>query len=266
MSLAATSAEALEPVRADPSRSGLLLDIDGTLAPIVRHADDAHVQEATRTLLIGAARRYRLVACVTGRRASSGRQIVAIGTIAYSGNHGIELLRPGATQAQIDPEVAAWAEKVRDFAEAQAPTDLQRLRIRLEDKDTIFAFHWRGAPDEERAHHALLEVAERAQAAGLATHWGRKVLEVRPPVAIGKGHAVRALLRDSGVRVALYAGDDRTDLDAFAALRELVREGALDQAVCVAVASPEGPAELVQEADLVVEGTDGTRAVLGALL
>ena len=63
--------EALEPIRSDPSRSAVLLDIDGTLAPIVRHAADAHVPEATRSLLIEIARRYRVVGCVSGRRAST---------------------------------------------------------------------------------------------------------------------------------------------------------------------------------------------------
>ncbi len=86
--------EALEPLRSDPSSSAVLLDIDGTLAPIVRHAADAHVPEATRALLIEIAKRYRLVGCVSGRRAATARQIVAIGTIAYVGNHGGELLRP----------------------------------------------------------------------------------------------------------------------------------------------------------------------------
>src|SRR2546422_4881220 len=116
VSPAATLVEALEPVRSKPDRSAVLLDIDGTLAPIVRHAADAHVPEATRSLLIEISRRYRVVACVSGRRAATARQIVAIGTIAYIGNHGGELLRPGATRAEVAPELAAWTVRVRDFA------------------------------------------------------------------------------------------------------------------------------------------------------
>ncbi|MHB8533242.1 MAG: trehalose-phosphatase, partial [Solirubrobacteraceae bacterium] len=96
MSPAATLVEALGPIRAEPSRSAVLLDIDGTLAPIVRHEGDAHVPEATRAVLIEVSRRYGLVGCVSGRRATTARQIVAIGTIAYVGNHGGELLRPGS--------------------------------------------------------------------------------------------------------------------------------------------------------------------------
>src|SRR2546426_12218054 len=108
VSPAATLLEALDPIRSDPADAAVLLDIDGTLAPIVRHAADAHVPEATRTLLVEIAHRYRLVACVSGRRANPARQIVAIGTIAYIGNHGGELLRPRATRPETDPALAPW--------------------------------------------------------------------------------------------------------------------------------------------------------------
>jgi trehalose 6-phosphate phosphatase len=75
-------AEALAPLRASPRTTAILLDIDGTLSPIVEHAADAHVPETTRQLLIGVANRYGLVACVSGRRASEARAMVSIGTIS----------------------------------------------------------------------------------------------------------------------------------------------------------------------------------------
>jgi trehalose 6-phosphate phosphatase len=259
-------ADALAPLRADPARSAVLLDVDGVLAPIVRHAEDAHVPEPTRTLLIAIARRYGLVACVTGRQAAIARQIVSLGTITYVGNHGAEILRGGATEVELDPEVAAWAQRVRDFA-ARALGDeaLRRLRVRGEDKDVIAAFHWRGAPDEEAAEQAVRAVAERAEAEGLVTHWGRKVLEVRPPLAMDKGRGIERLLHDAGMTVGLYAGDDATDLDAFRGLRNLVAEGVLTSAVCVAVRSEETPPELAAEADVLVDGPAGVRRLLEAL-
>jgi trehalose 6-phosphate phosphatase len=276
VSPAAALVEALEPLRSNPSRSAVLLDIDGTLAPIVRHADDAHVPEATRALLIEIAKRYRLVGCISGRRAATARQIVAIGTIAYVGNHGGELLRPGATRPELDPELAACSERVRAFASRVYTPTHQRLRVRAEDKQAIAAFHWRGAPDENAAAAATREIAARAEQEGFAVHWGRKVLEVRPPVVLNKGLGVTALLdgRDPNspppeglaLRAALYVGDDATDLDAFRGLRALVERGLLGCAVCVAVRSDEAPPELLAEADLTVEGTDGVRALLGALL
>ena len=266
VSSAATLATVLEPLRSDPSGAAVLLDIDGTLAPIVRHADDAHVPEATRSLLIEIAKRYRIVGCISGRRAGIARQIVAIGTIAYIGNHGGELLRPGATSPELDPELAVWAPRVRAFAAAAYTPARQRLRIRSEDKDTIAAFHWRGAPDEQAAASAAADVAREATEQGFAVHWGRKVLEVRPPVELHKGLGIAALLRDQPVSAAIYVGDDATDLDAFRGLRALVGTSELAHAVCVAVDSEETPPELASEADLLIDGASGVRGLLEALL
>jgi trehalose 6-phosphate phosphatase len=258
--------EALQSLRSDPSHAAVLLDIDGTLAPIVRHADDAHVPEATRTLLIEIARRYGVVACVSGRRAQAARQIVAIGSISYIGNHGGELLRPGSTRVELDPELEAWSARVRAFALRAYTSEHQRLRVRTEDKQAIAAFHWRGAPDEEAAAAAVREIAAQAEHEGFVVHWGRKVLEVRPPVALDKGIGVTTLVNGRQFSAALYVGDDATDIDAFRALRALQREGVLQGVVCAAVSSEEAPPELVSEADLTIDGTGGVRGLLEALL
>ncbi len=265
MTAAATLVEALEPMRADPARAAVLLDIDGTLAPITRHADDAHVPEPTRVQLIAVAKRYGLVGCISGRQSSTARRMVSLGSIAYVGNHGAELLPAGGTEVEVDPEIAAWESVVRDFAAEVFTPALQRLRVRPEDKRAIAAFHWRGAPDEAAAEAAVREVADRAVAAGLATHWGRKVLEVRPPVAIDKGRGVRLLLAGRDMTTALYVGDDRTDIDAFTALRELVDAGELGAAVCVGVRSAETLPELEEAADLLVDGPAGVRGLLSTL-
>jgi trehalose 6-phosphate phosphatase len=253
-------------VRADPRRTAILLDVDGTLAPIVRHADDAHVPERTRGLLIEIARRYGWVACVSGRRASDARRIVAIGTMHYLGSHGAELLRAGWAEPVIDPAVDEWARRIQAFGRENDAPELRKLRVRLEDKGAIVAFHWRGAPNESVARQAIDAVAARAEQSGLRTHWGRKVLEIRPPVRFDKGAGVVAFLAGTGADVAMYAGDDATDLDAFRGLGELVEAGSLREAVRVGVRSEEGPSEITERADVVVDGTDGMRALLEALL
>jgi trehalose 6-phosphate phosphatase len=92
------------------------------------------------------------------------------------------------------------------------------------------------------------------------------VLEVRPPVRIDKGVGIRAFLEGADVDVALYAGDDRTDLDAFRTLAELAEEGRVRGAIRVGVHSDEGPAEITEEADVVVEGTEGVHELLAALI
>ena len=257
--------ESLAPLRADPSGSAVLLDIDGTLAPIVAHAADAHVPETTRQLMIAVSRRYRLLACISGRRASEARAMVSIGTIAYLGSHGAELLQSGWTEAQIDPALLQWAPRIDDFRRETDTPELRRRRVRIEDKGPIIAYHWRGAADEQDARAATDAIASQAREAGLEVHWGRKVMEVRPPVRIDKGLGVRTVLGDREYSAALYAGDDVTDLDAFRALRELVHDGVIEHAVCVGVRSEDGPPEIEEEADVLVDGTDGIRELLAAL-
>jgi trehalose 6-phosphate phosphatase len=265
VSVAAPLAEALEPLRSEPSRAAILLDVDGTLAPIVRHADDAHVPEPTRVPLIAVAKRYGLVACVSGRQAAIARRIVSLGTITYVGNHGAEILRGGATEVEHDPEIAGWGRRVQDFARGAMTDELRRLRVREEDKQVIAALHWRGAPDEAAAEAAVMAVGAEAQAAGFWTHRGRKVLEIRPPVALDKGRGITRLLAGQDLDAALYVGDDLTDLDAFAALRTLRDDGALTTALCVGVASDETPPALAESADLLVDGPAGVRVLLSTL-
>jgi trehalose 6-phosphate phosphatase len=256
----------LEPLRRDPERSAVLLDVDGVLAPIVAQPDDAHMPETTRRPLIDVARRYGVVACVSGRRASDARRIVSLGSIAYLGNHGSEVLRPGAISPEADRELQAWTRRVQGFMREAYGEELKRLRVRLEDKEAIAALHWRGVPDEEGAEQAIRAVAERAESAGYKTHWGRKVLEIRPPVRIDKGAGIVGLLRDSDLVAAVYVGDDMTDIDAFRGLDELVEMGRLGVAVKVGVSSDEGPPALEEEADVMIDGTDGVRELLKSLL
>jgi trehalose 6-phosphate phosphatase len=258
--------EALTPLRADPDHAAILLDIDGTLAPIVQHAAEAHVPEPTRQLLIEVAKRYGVVACVSGRPASEARAMVSIGSISYLGSHGAELLRAGWTEAVLEPGVEQWARRIHEFGREADTSDLRRSRVRIEDKGAIVAFHWRGARDEEAARAAVDALAARAEAAGLNTHWGRKVLEVRPPVRFDKGAGIAAFLDGLEIETAMYVGDDVTDVDAFRGLTRLVEEGRIARAIKVGVGSDETPAAITGEADIVVDGTAGVAELLAALV
>jgi trehalose 6-phosphate phosphatase len=102
-------------------------------------------------------------------------------------------------------------------------------------------------------------IATRARDAGFVARFGKKVLEILPPVQANKGTAVRRLLETHGVEHALYAGDDTTDLDGFKAL------DGLELAVRVAVVSREGPSALYDSADLTVDGPDEFLAILRRL-
>jgi trehalose 6-phosphate phosphatase len=244
----------------------LLFDVDGTLAPIVAVPEAASVPDATRELLVGLKGRYALVACLSGRRGADARRVVGVDSLTYIGNHGLEYLAPGSPRAETVPAAASHAPAVRSFATAADTPELRQAGVRLEDKEAIWAFHWRQAPDEGSARGILDRVAEAASREGLVPHWGRKVLEIRPPVAMDKGIALARLLRRSNhVEAALYAGDDTTDLDAFRKLNELRSSGELTRAVCIGVRSDEGPEEIAGEADLVVEGPSGLRELLALL-
>lgn len=255
-------AAALAPLREAPGRSAILTDVDGTLAPIVKRAEEAAVPAAAREVLAALAERYALVGCISGRRAEDAKRLVGLDSLAYAGNHGLELLMPGDEAPQPDPSVAGREREAAEFLLSVDGERLATVGLRQEDKGPIQALHWRGASDEAMAESRAREIANEAGRAGLEPRWGRKVLELRPVGGGGKDGAVASLLADERLDRAAYAGDDRTDLDAFRRLRELADEGRLNAAVCVGVLSPEGPAELAEECAVTVSGLDGWLEIL----
>ncbi len=255
----------LQALRADPAHTAILTDVDGTLAPIAARPEEARVPEEARTVLTALGERFGLVGCISGRRALEARALVGLAGIAYSGNHGLELLLPGEEELRLDPALAGRERLAEDFVSAIDGGPLASAGLRLEDKGPIQALHWRGAADEGAAEARAREVAAEAERRDLHPHWGRKVLELRPTEAVGKDVAVTALLDAVDARVAVYAGDDRTDLDAFRRLRELHRAGELETALCVGVLSPEAPAELAERSDFTVEGPPGWLELLTEL-
>jgi trehalose 6-phosphate phosphatase len=237
------AAELLAPLARAPGRSALVLDVDGTLAPIAPRPELATVPPETRHELARLVNRYLLVACISGRAGEDARRLVGVDGIVFVGNHGLEL----------DPRADELAAEISRFREA--------IGLPVEDKTLSLTYHYREAEDEAAAVAELEQVADRAAAKGLDARWGRKVLEIRPRVNADKGTAVRALLERSGARLGLYAGDDTTDLDGFAGLAG----AGLEHAVRVVVASDEGPGELRDAADIVVAGPEELAALLRLL-
>jgi trehalose 6-phosphate phosphatase len=213
----------------EPSQAAIFLDVDGVLAPIVPHPEDARVPDETRTELRRLNDRYALVACISGRAGAAARTIVGVPELTYVGNHGLE----------VEPNAERWQDRLQTFL---AELDWSEL----EDKGLTAALHYRNAVDEHAARAELEAIAEQAQEAGFVARFGRKVLEIVPPLEANKGTAIRRLLAEHKLRRALFAGDDTTDLDAFVAL------DGLELAVRVAVASHEGPPALRDAADVVV--------------
>ncbi len=257
-----TGLDLLAPLRADPAHTAIFSDIDGTLAPIVDRPEHAGVPTEATQLLETLGRRFGLVGCVSGRQALEAQRLVGAERIAYAGNHGLELLLPGEGEPRLDPSLQGHGGHASRFIAALGDAVLPGAELRLEDKGPIQALHWRSAEDERGAEARAHEIAAEAGHAGLEPHWGRKVLELRPVGGGGKGSAIAALLAAGDLTAAVYAGDDRTDLDAFRRLRELRDQGKLELAVCIGISSPEAPSELAEEADLSVDGPPGWLKIL----
>lgn len=260
--LTAALARSIAPLRASPTISALLLDLDGTLAPIVERPADARLLDGARSQLLVLRQRYALVGFVSGRALPELTAIVGLDGCAYSGNHGMEILAEDG-RVERPAEVAAQRERVRAFAaDLAADRALAERGVWLEDKDVSLSLHHRTATDQAAAREALERVRREAERRGLRARWGRKVLEVLPAVEATKGTAVRALLVGRGLRRACYVGDDRTDVDAWSALRELRAAGALDHTACIVAASSETAPAVRDAADAAVPGPPGVLALL----
>ena len=225
----------LAQLAAEPGETGLFLDFDGVLAPIVERPEDAVPPPETRAELERLVAKYSLVAVVSGRAGDDVRARLGVDDVVCIGSHGLEL----------EPQADRWRRTLAAFA-AGAPWPPEEIEV----KGLAVAFHFRAHDDERRAVRELDAIAETAREEGLVARYGRKILEVLPPVGSHKGTAVRHLIDERGLRRALAAGDDTTDIDSFAAL------DGLEVAVRVAVASQESPQLLVEAADLIVGSTD----------
>lgn len=231
---------------------GLIADVDGTISEIAPAPEDARVGETIRATLRRLAERLDLVAAVSGRPAAEVHSLVGVPEMVYVGNHGLERWVDG--QVVAHPAAAEHVGAVRSALE-----ELRRVVVGpglvFEDKGVTASIHYRLAPDRELARRSVLEaLGHLAGARGLRVTEGRMVVELRPPVAVDKGSAVRDLLERHRLSAALYLGDDRTDLDAFRALRSWRAGGDGRLGVAVAVLSREGPTDLAAQADVTVSG------------
>ena len=200
----------------------VLLDVDGTLAPIAPRPEDASVPAPTRAAVASLARaRDAHVALVSGRGAADARRLVGVDGVWAIGNHGLETIDPEGILS-IDERVTAWEGALQSVRASAEEAAALVPGARVEDKGATLSIHYRLA---EAGDVPQLEsaVAAAAGKAGLRVTRGRKIIEVRPPLAVDKGTAVLALAKRLGAteRSAsiLFAGDDTTDEDAMEALR-----------------------------------------------
>ncbi len=244
--------------KAEPRRSGIFLDFDGTLS--VPAADGAGVglHPSAAEILPGLARRYPM--CVmSGMRAADLESQVGLAHVHYVGVHGMEWMED---EPRIDPEVLPFLPAL-DRAREELLSSLSELPgVSIEDKLISISLHFREVPGE--GDRAVQLVGGLADKLGLKTKRGGKTLELRPPVDIDKGTVLIRLAAGWKLKRALYAGDDLTDVDAFRGLRYLMKEGGFE-GVAIAVLTPETPIELEAVADLTVEGPGGLLDLLSQL-
>jgi trehalose 6-phosphate phosphatase len=200
----------------------LACDFDGTLAPIVAHAEDAELPPNARRAL------ERLVklpgvmlAIISGRALGDLRDRVGIGPMLYAGNHGLEMLGPGGVETTAPG--AGLAEARLKEVVSQLTTMLQRVPgVWIEDKRLTASVHFRMAPAD---HHALIGQIVNTALRGieeLTPREGKCVWDIRPSTRWDKGAALTLFMKQCAVpnRAVAFFGDDVTDRDVFAVLSE----------------------------------------------
>ncbi|MDI3340617.1 MAG: trehalose-phosphatase [Sphaerobacter sp.] len=242
--------------------AGLMTDIDGTISRITSPPEAATVEPAARAALERLAGVLDVVAVISGRAVRAARRMVDVPGLAYVGNHGLERWYEGRVSHSL--AAAAFRQQMGAVAQAIAAA-VDHPGVQVEDKWLTLSVHFREAQDpviaEQQIEAALLPLAAEH---GLVVRPGRMVYEVRPPLAINKGTALRDLVEEHGLRAVVFLGDDVTDLDAMAALRQLGSVAGV-KGLSVGVIGPETPAAIPQQADVTVEGVDGVIAFLTAL-
>ena len=204
------------PVRPDGAAWALFLDFDGTLVDIAMTPDAVVVHPRLRTLLCACAEAFDgAVAIVSGRPIAAVDALLDPLRLPSAGLHGLELRLPGGgTVAQHTVRGEGLAD-VRAWFLSLARED---ARLVVEDKGSSLALHYRRAPERERELRDLV-ASMAAQRNGHHVMRGKMVLEVRPAHA-DKGTAIGRLLGTTSFagRRPVFAGDDITDEDGFAAV------------------------------------------------
>lgn len=249
----------IEPLRPllDRKPFAILSDIDGTLAPIVPNPEDARISARARDALLALIDEGVAVGFVTGRALEKARDIVGIPGAYFAGNHGLNIAADGVIEAleELRPYVG-WAQQViRDASDLHIPG------VIVEDKGPVVAFHYRMAEEEDSAREAIERALGSSEAArNFRVQQGRKVIELRPPIAIDKGTAVEVLAMRMGAKSVLTMGDDATDLDMFRGVRDLRERGV--PGASVSVWSYEVQPVVLESTDYFVRGVEGVEWLL----
>lgn len=249
---------AIQALAANPAGSGLVLDFDGVLSPIVEDPTTSAMPDRVTAVLARLAKRLGLVAVMSGRPVDFLEDRVRVAGVKLLGSYGIEQIRDGLRQ--MDPDAKEWLGKVRKASQALDERLSASPGIRVEKKSVSVAVHWRQAPDLEAAAHQVRRVAAQIAAeTGLRLEPGKLVEELRPPIDVDKGSAIVALLAAEKPTTIAYAGDDLGDIPALRAVREA------GGYALVVDHGPETDPRVLELADQTYSGTEDFAAWLAEL-
>jgi trehalose 6-phosphate phosphatase len=205
----------------------VLLDFDGTLAPIVEHPGDARVlPECAAALHKLSSVRSCTLGFLSGRPLTELRGLLRLPGCFYAGNCGMEWEGPGfgPLRVNLPPAVGDQLRAAREMFGREMSSYPGTF---VEDKAFSFAVHYRAAPPRlvPQVEQCLGALLARVPP-GLCVRPGKMAVEIRPAGARDKGNAARAILRRAarthGVApLALFFGDDDCDEPAFEAVRFL---------------------------------------------
>jgi len=234
---------------------GLVFDIDGTLSPIAPTPGEAQLYPGVGALL-EQAKPYAHVAIITGRAVADGARMVNVDGLTYIGTHGLEQADglPPHASIQLIPEAREYREAGEYLLDLVEKEHLPGSIV--ERKSVGGTIHYRLAPDPELARQSILALlAEPAQRVHMQLSEGKRAIEIRVPLNINKGHALRSFVQRHKLQGVLFAGDDRTDIDALLEIERLRFEGI--KGVGVAVQHADTLPELLAHADIVVQEVEG---------
>lgn len=188
----------------------MMIDYDGTLAPIVADPEMAQLDDATRRVLDEMSRLPdTLVAVVSGRRRADLVEFLDVPGLLLIGGHGAETGEP----VELDDADRVTLDGV--------VTELERIAqlgdgAFVEVKPTSAVLHVRQVKaGGDRLKALALDGPGRIP--GVRILPGKEVVEISVS-RIDKGTAVRELRARHPEGIACYIGDDVTDEDAFSAL------------------------------------------------
>lgn len=246
--------------------SAIVFDIDGTLSPIAPTPQDARLAPGAREALERLVHSVDLVAAVTGRSATDAAVMVGVPDMLIVGNHGLEWMERG--ERIIHPVALDTAPRLEvALAEigARAAEDERLHGVIVENKQLSGSIHFRLTAEPDLSHDILLAWArELALRHDLRVTEGRMVIEVRPPVDVNKGAALRRIIEERALMGMIFFGDDVTDMDGFRELTHL-RDTRNFAGASIAVADPEARPEVVAAADAVLAGVDACVSLLNDL-